>query len=64
LDARELENDFNRTGFDLLTDDEFAAFEWEKMGQPEVQKKLHDIMAPHVHKYSTQTQPVYSLDLR
>lgn len=51
LDARELENDFNRTGFDLLTDDEFAAFEWDKMGQPDVQQKLHDIMAPHVHKY-------------
>jgi hypothetical protein len=51
LDARELENDFNRTGFDLLTDDEFAAFEWEKMGQPDVQQKLHDIMAPRVHKY-------------
>lgn len=51
LDARSRDIDFNRAGFDLITDDVFATFDWEEIGSSEVLEKLHQAMTPHLRKY-------------
>ena len=51
FDARTLDNDFNRTGFDLITDDAFPTFDWNNVDQHEVMEKLHKIMKPHISNY-------------
>ena len=51
LDARTMVNDFNRTGFDLITDDAFSTFDWDNIASSAVQKDLHDMMAPIISKY-------------
>ena len=52
LDARTADNDFNRTGFDLISDDAFPIFDWDNYeSSQEVQAKLRKILAPHVYDY-------------
>lgn len=51
LDARDRALDFNRTGFDLITDEAFSTFDWDNIASAEVQEKLHNMMAPIIDHY-------------
>lgn len=51
LDARTADIDFDRTGFDLISDDAFSMFDWDNTASSQVQDKLHDMMAPHIYNY-------------
>lgn len=51
LDARSRDIDFNRAGFNLITDDVFANFDWDDIGSTEVLEKLHQAIIPHLKKY-------------
>ena len=51
LDARTADNDFNRTGFDLINDDTFSKFDWDAVESSHIPDELYEMMAPHVYNY-------------